>query len=134
MTQVWERLYIGGAGDAEALAESNPFGITAVISLCREAVRAKADDVNYLRFPVSDSRPIPVAQFDGIVDAQWENIRWGTVLLVSQSGTSRAPITAAAWMQVVGCKSIDAALGEIGTLRTVEPHPILLRSVKRALK
>jgi len=126
MTQVWERLYIGGAGDAEALAESNPFGIT--------AVRAKADDVNYLRFPVSDSRPIPVAQFDGIVDAQWENIRWGTVLLVSQSGTSRAPITAAAWMQVVGCKSIDAALGEIGTLRTVEPHPILLRSVKRALK
>jgi protein-tyrosine phosphatase len=133
-TQVWERLFIGGIGDAEALAESNPFGITTVITLCRAAVRAKAEGINYLRFPIIDARPLPVGRLDAIVDALWENIRWGTVLLVSQSGTSRAPMIAAAWMHVVGCKDIDAALADIGRLRSIDPSPILLKSVRRALR
>jgi hypothetical protein len=36
-------------------------------------------------------------------------------------------------MHVVGCKDIDAALADIGRLRTVEPNPILLECVKEEL-
>lgn len=134
LTQVWERLFIGGLADAEALAGSNPLGISTVITVCREAVRDKAEGVNYLHFPVPESRPLPVGRFDAIIDALWENIRWGKVLIHSLAGTNRAPVLAAAWMHAVGCKGIDAALADIGRLRTVEPSPILLRSVKRALR
>ena len=135
MTQVWERLFIGGMDDAEALADANPLvGIATVITVCRETVRARAEGVNYLHFPVPESRPLPVGRFDGIIDALWENIRWGKVLIHSFAGASRAPIMAAAWMTVVGCKNIDAALADIGKMRPVEPSPVLLRSVKRALK
>ena len=133
MTQVWERLFIGAIGDAEALAESNLCGIATVITLCRAAVRVKAEGINYLRFPVSEARPIPVGDFDEIIDILWENIRWGTLLVVSQSGTTKAPVIAATWMHCCGYKNIDAALAEIRTMRTIEPNPILLRSVKELL-
>jgi len=133
MTYVWERLFIGGIADAEALAESNPLGIATVITVCRETVLAKAEGVNYLRFPILETGSLPVGRFDGIIDALWENIRWGKVLVHSLTGLNRAPIVAAAWMHVVGCKDIDAVLEDIGRLRPVEPCPVLLRSVKRAL-
>jgi len=131
--QVWERLSIGGIGDAEALAESNPLGITTVVTLCRETTQKRAPRLNYLYFPFRDGRPIPVGRFDAIIDALWENLRWGVVLIHSLKGSNRAPIIAAAWMHVVGCKNIDAALAEIGTLRRIEPNPILLNSVRESL-
>ena len=133
MTRVWERRYIGDLGDAEALAESNPLGFTTVVSLCQEEVRKRAAGVNYLHLPLREDRPIPVGQFDAIVDALWENIRWGTVLVHSGTGASRAPIVAAAWMDCCGCKSIDAALDEIGRLRPIEPNPVLLKKIRGAL-
>jgi protein-tyrosine phosphatase len=131
--QVWERLLIGGIGDAQALGESNPLGITTVVTLCRETPQKRAPRLNYLCFPLRDDRPVPVGRFDAIMDALWENIRWGTVLVHSLAGVNRAPVIAAAWMHVVGCKSIDAALAEIGKLRTIEPNLILLKSVKELL-
>ena len=130
MTQVWERLFIGRIGDAEALAESNLFGITTVITLCRKPVRAKAEGIHYLRFPIIDARPLPVGRLDAIIDAMWENIRWGTLLVVNQSGTTRAPLIAVAWMHCCGYKNIDAALADIGKLRTIELNPILPGSLK----
>jgi protein-tyrosine phosphatase len=119
--------------DAEALAESNPLGIATVITVCREAFRVRAEGVNYQHLPVPESRPLPVGRFDGIIDALWENIRWGKVLIHSLASANRAPVLAAAWMHAVGCKGIDAALADIGRLRTVKPDPALLQSVKRAL-
>ena len=134
LTQVWERLFIGGFADAEALAVSNPLGIPTVITVCREGVRDKAEGVNYLHFPVPESRPLPVGRFDAIIDALWENIRWGKVLIHSLAGANRAPILSAAWMHAVGCKNIDAAMADIGKMRPVEPSPVLLKSVKRAIR
>jgi len=133
MTQVWERLFIGGIGDAGALAESNQLGVTTVIALCRKPVRAKAEGINYLRFPIINARPLPFGRLDAIIDAMWENIRWGTVLLVSHSGTTSAPMIAATWMHVVGCKGIDAALADIRKRYTIEPNLNLLKSVKELL-
>ncbi|MDR3677854.1 MAG: dual specificity protein phosphatase [Acidobacteriota bacterium] len=133
LTQVWERLFVGGIGDAEALAESNPHKISTVVTLCRETTKKRAPRLNYLYFPLRDDRPVPVGRLDAIIDAIAENIRWGTVLVHSLEGVNRAPVIAAAWMHVVGCENIDAALVEVGKLRTIEPNPILLRSVKESL-
>jgi hypothetical protein len=133
VTQVWDRLHIGGIGDALELAESNAFGITTVIALCREPVRIRRGGVNYLNFPVGEAQAMRPGQLDAILDALWENIRWGKVLLAENDGTRLAPVIAAAWIHVVGCMDIDAALAEIGKLHTIEPSPILLRNIKRAV-
>jgi len=91
-TQVWERLFIGGIGDAEALAESNPFGITTVVTLCEEEVQKRAAGVNYLHIPLREDWSLPIGKFDEIIDSLWENIRWGKVLVHSFDGADRAPI------------------------------------------
>ena len=135
MTQVWERLFIGGHDDAQRLLKSNPKGITTVISLFEISVVRRNPEINYLHIPVADATPVEVGQFDSVMDALYENIRWGTVLIHCGSGVSQAPIMAAAWMHVVGYKNIDAALGEIAGLRPIiDPSNILLASVRRHLK
>ena len=42
MTQVWDRLFIGGIDDACEIAELNPFGINTVITLYQQPVRITA--------------------------------------------------------------------------------------------
>ena len=56
MTEVWDRLFIGGIDDALEIAELNPFGITTVITLCREPIRIRRGGVNYLNFPVVEAQ------------------------------------------------------------------------------
>ena len=131
VTQVWERLFLGGR--AEYLGKTNPVGITTVISVCEDRVLRRNPSVNYVHVPIADATPITVGQFDSVIDAIAENIRRGTVLLHCRAGVSRSPIMTAAWMHICGYKNIDAALVDIGTLRPVEPNPILLNSVKELL-
>ena len=81
-----------------------------------------------------ESRPLPVGRFDGIIDALWENIRWGKVLDSQLRRGEPGTHYGGGLDDVVGCKNIDAALADIGKMRPVEPSPVLLRSVKRALR
>ena len=135
MTQVWERLYVGSLADAEELADDNPDGITTVISLSEVAVQTRREDVNYLHLPIEDDVPVPVRQFYGVMDAIRKNIRWGTELLHCGVGVSRAPSMAAAYMDAVGYKCIDAAIKEIRKARPfIHPSDILLNSLKENLR
>jgi protein-tyrosine phosphatase len=135
MTQVWERLFIGGLADAEELAAGNPDCITTVISLSEIAVEGKRRGINYLHLPIVDDAPVPVRQFDRILDAISENIRWGTVLVHCAQGISRAPSLAAAYMNAVGYKGVDAALKEIRKLRPfISPSTVLVSSLKENLR
>jgi predicted protein tyrosine phosphatase len=134
MTKTWERLYLGCRKDAETLYSDNPHRITTVISLSEDPVRWRSRRINYLHFPTTPDAPLPRAQFDCIIDAISENIRWGTVLVQCAAGVSVSPVLVAAWMHVVGCKDIDAALDEIKKLRPViRPSFTLLKSVKEHL-
>jgi predicted protein tyrosine phosphatase len=133
-TQVWERLWVGGFADAEYLAGGNRHGITTIISLSDIAVENKRRGINYLHIPIEVDDAVPVGVFDRILDALSENIRWGTVLLHCGHGMSRAPSMAAAYMDAVGYKSIDAALKEIRQVRTfVSPSDTLIGSLRRHL-
>lgn len=134
ITQVWERLFLGDRNDAEHLVRSNPVGISTVVSVCEEKVLRSKPGVNYIHVSMADATPITVSQFESVMDAIAENIRWGTVLLHCKAGVSRSPIMTAAWMHVVGYKNIDAALVEIKRLRPIiSPSPMLLASVKELL-
>ncbi len=134
MTQIWERLWVGGLTDAERLVKGNPNDINTVISLCEECIASKRHGVNYIRIPVADDRPIPIGKFDSIIDAIAENVRWGTVLVNCGVGISRAPTMTAAWMHVVGYKDINAAIEEIRQVRPIiNPSKILFESIRRHL-
>jgi protein-tyrosine phosphatase len=133
-SQVWERLWVGGLADAEELAAGNPHRISTVLSLSEIPVENKRRGVNYLLLPVEDGEPVPVRQFDVIMDALTENIRWGIVLLHCSLGISRAPSLAAAYMDAVGFKNVDAALKEIKQLRPfIHPSTVLVESLKEHL-
>ncbi len=135
MTQVWERLFLGGLNDAKLLAKGNPNNIDTVISLCDGCVTSKRPGVNYIHIPIADEQPVPVGRFGRIVSAIAENIRWGTVLVHCGVGISRAPSMTAAWMHVVGYKNIDAAIEEIRLMRPfIAPSTVLLNSVKEHLQ
>jgi protein-tyrosine phosphatase len=135
MTQVWERLFIGGIADAEELVAGNPFDITTVVSLSEIPVETRRRGINYLHLPIEDDEPVLVRQFDAIMDALTENIRWGTVLLHCSQGVSRAPSLAAAYMDACGYKSIDAAIKEIRNVCPfIRPSTVLVESLKENLK
>jgi protein-tyrosine phosphatase len=135
MTRVWERLFIGGLEDAVDLAKSNPHGITTVISLCEDEVISKRRGVNYVHLPIDDAQPVSVGEFDRIMDAIAENIRWGIVLLHCGQGVIRAPSLTAAYMHVVGYCNLDSALAEIKRLRPISrPSRVLVDSIGRHLK
>ncbi len=134
MTRIWSRLWLGGIHDAEALATSNPNGIATVLTLCPERIERRARGINYLQIPVEDCRRIPTARFNAIMDALWEGIRRKKVLVHCVAGLSRSPIIVAAWMQVVGCKNVDEALADINRVRPIDPSPVLLSSVREALR
>ena len=133
MTQVWNRLFIGGLRDAEALSAANPFGISTVLALSENKVGKSADGVNYLHFPLGSSGPVPSGRFDQIIDAIAENIRWGKILVHSQRGLNRSPVVAAAWMDVVGAKNLAAGLEEIRKHRLIAPNKRLVKSVRKLL-
>lgn len=133
-TQVWERLWVGDFADAEELAGNSLHGITTVISLSDIPIETRRRGINYLYIPIEDDEPVPIRQFDQILDALSENIRWGSVLLHCSGGVSRAPSMAAAYMDTVGYKNFDAALGEIRRVRPfVNPSKILLNGIRRHL-
>ena len=135
MTRIWERLFIGGLTDAQRLAKENPYGITTVISLTESRIGSKRRGVNYLGFPIDDVEAVSTQQFDAIMDGLYENIRWGRVLLNSGQGISLAPSLAAAYMDAVGYKNVDAALKEIRQVRPfVSPSHTLLNSLKENLR
>ena len=129
MNRVWERLYLGDWDDAEKLAKSNPNHITTVVTVCEDAVISRARRVNYLHFAIADSRAIPVAKLDAILDAIGENIRWGKVLINCGAGMSRAPIVTAAWMDACGYKNVEAALEELAEPEALESYALVQPAV-----
>lgn len=134
-TKVWERLYVGGLGDAEELASYNTNHISAVVSLCGERIQEQLPDMHYVHIPIDDSRPIPTEAFDAVIDAITEGAQRGRVLIHCMSGMSRAPIMAAAWLHLAGVQNIEVALREIASRRRiVDPSPVLLASVKELLR
>jgi hypothetical protein len=80
MTRVWERLFVGSLQDAERLSRNNPIQIATMISLSEQCVEHKSPDVHYVHLAIEDEEPVPVHQFNAVMDAITKNIRTGKVL------------------------------------------------------
>jgi protein-tyrosine phosphatase len=135
MTRVWERaVFVGSLKDADDLATANITRIAAVLSLCPEEIERKNQAIHYMRVPIPDAQPISTHQFREIMAAIEHGLQRGNLLIHCAAGYSRSPILAAAWMHRNGDLSFEAALQQIARVRsTIDPSPILLKSVKEEL-
>lgn len=135
MTRVWERaVFVGSLKDADDLATANPKMIAAVLSLCPEEIERKNQDIHYMRLSIPDAQPISTHQFGEIMAAFEHGLQRGNLLIHCAAGYSRSPILAAAWMHRNGYLNFEAALQQIARGRsTIDPSPILLKSVKEEL-
>src|ERR1039458_5899378 len=88
---IFSRLFLGSLADAEWLAKYNIHQIRTVITLCEERVKQRAADIRYVQFPVRDAQPIPIALLSAILEAIYQAVAQGTVLIHCHSGISRAP-------------------------------------------
>jgi len=135
ITQIWERLFLGGLLDAERLARANPLGITTVISLSETQPCAALPEIKYIHLPIEEAQEIPIDRIAAITNAISKNIRRGNVLVHCGSGISRGPLMVAAYLHVVGYKNFDAALKEIATLRPlIAPWASVIASMRERLK
>ena len=135
ITKIWERLYLGSFNDAAQLAVENPFGITAVVSLCSHKVPRKAKGVSYARIVIGESSPISARRFDAVMAAIAQGVRHGKLLIHCAGGVNRSPIMAAAWLHRCGCLNFVEALLAIKERRPIiDPSPVLLRSVVADLR
>jgi hypothetical protein len=53
MTRVFERLYLGDAGDADGLVGTNPFGITSVLNVSTEENQMRREGIKYAHHPLA---------------------------------------------------------------------------------
>src|ERR1039458_4154740 len=91
VTAVTTRLFLGSAADAEWLAKYNVHQIRTVITLCEKGVKRRAAGIRYLHFPVRDAQPIPIALLNAILEAIYQAVAEGAVLVHCDSGISSAP-------------------------------------------
>src|SRR5208337_802164 len=113
MSRIWERLFLGSLQDAERLSRGNPNRISTVISLCEQSVEHKAKGVQFIHLPLEDDEPVPVRQFNAVMNAIAVSIPNGNVLLHCALGISRSPTLIAAYLHRVGYQNFDAAIAEI---------------------
>ena len=134
MTLILKNLFIGSHQDAERLSRDNPNQISTVITLCEQYVGHKAANVHYVHLPVEDDEPIPVRQFNAVMDAITKSICAGNVLIHCAIGCSRSPALTAAYLHRTGYQNFAAAITKIKMLRpSVAPSTILASSVKEIL-
>jgi hypothetical protein len=131
VTAVSPRLFLGSLGDAEWLAkDNNPHQIRTVIRLCERRVKRRAAGIRYLHFPVRDAQPIPIELLNAILEANYQAVAEGTVLVHYHAGLSRAPTLVAAFLDQTGSRRFEDAIRYLAKLRPeIAPSPNLIRCV-----
>jgi protein-tyrosine phosphatase len=134
MTRILEHLYVGCLADAQRLSRGNPNRISTVVTICEQGIEHKATDVCYVHLPIVDDEPVPVRQFEAIMNAIAVSIHTGNVLIHCGVGISRSPILTAAFMHRIGYAEFDVAIEIIRQARPIiEPSKILVKCVKEIL-
>lgn len=130
----FERLLLGDLPAAERLAKGNPLGVRGVVSLCTEKIQSRSPEITYVQIPMLDARPLPFDVVDEVMRGIARNILAGCVLIHCAAGLSRSPVMAAIYFDLVGYRSFDSALEELGRLRPIDPSPVIVKSAKEYLK
>jgi protein-tyrosine phosphatase len=130
VTAVSARLFLGSLADAERLAKANPYQIQTVITLCESRVKRRVAGIRYLEFPIRDAQPIPISFLNAILEAIYQAVAEGTVLVHCHFGLSRAPTLVAAFLDQTGSVRFEEAIRTLRRLRPeIAPAPDLIRSI-----
>ena len=121
-------LAIGTCGDAADTAACAKHGIGTVISLMTVDFTAGN---HHLTLPVTDRQPLAPATIRRATALIHREVSAGRkVLLHCQMGISRSPALAACYLHEYAGYSLDAAIAQIRSVRSIaEPHPVLLTSI-----
>jgi len=131
MTKVFERLYVGDADDADRLAITNPFSITAVLNVNTEVNQQWRDGITYVFFLLNEYERISPRRFEQLMVTISDLIRAGTLLVHCSAGSERSPVIVAAYMHLIGYKNFNDALSELRSLRpVVAPSSLILERAR----
>ena len=101
-----------------------------MITLCEKGVKRRAAGIRYLDFPVHVAQPIPIALLNAILEAIYQAVAEGTVLVHCHGGLSRAPTLVAAFLDQTGSTRFEDAIRFLAKLRPeIAPSPNLIRSI-----
>ncbi len=135
MTRVFERVYLGDAHDADRLADTNPFGITAVVNVSTEVHRHWREGITYVYSCLDEPERLDPRRFERIMMTISDLVRAGTVLVHCVEGSSRSPVIVAVYMHIVGYKNFDDALSELRTVRrVVAPSKVVVEKAEKYLE
>jgi len=131
MTKVFERLYLGDADDADLLAVTNPFGITAVVNVSTEVHRQWREGITYVYSCLDEPERLDPRRFERLMVTINDLIRAGTVLVHCSAGSERSPVIVAAYMHLIGYKNFNDSLSELRSLRpVVAPSSLILERAR----
>lgn len=140
MTQILDRLFLGGFANAEALAQANPHHITCIVNCTTEPLTlpkalGPRDSTGFqiLQLNQLDAEPWDLLKAWQAVGWIHQQLRYGqTVLVHCHAGISRSPSLVAAYLYTCGW-DFESALGRIRSKRPfVQPWPIMLESIRLA--
>ena len=131
MTKVFERLFVGDSHDADRLAVTNPFGITAVVNVSTEVNHHWMEGITYVYSCLDEPERLDPRRFERIMMTISDLVRAGTVLVHCVEGSSRSPVIVAVYMHIIGYMNFDDALSELRSLRPViAPSKLVLERAK----
>lgn len=136
ITEVYNRLFVGGYIQASKLPLSNPNNIQAVLDVSTEPPYNEAKDITYAHIPFDDGGEVPVAKFWACMKFLWEQYSAGkNVLVHCAAGISRSVSIAAAFLYFAKIMDFEDAVNYVRQRRQIaNPHRDILNSIRKTLR
>lgn len=136
VSQVTDRLFVGGQARAADLAKSNPYRISAVLCVHQTMDYPKNPDIVYMHIPFDDGKGIPYNAF--VQCLAWLKFMYEnghTILIHCAAGISRSVTILASFMHHEDIAELHEALDQIRIVRkNANPAPDTFNSAKRMLR
>ena len=136
ITEVYNRLYVGGYVQASKLPLSNPESIEAVLDVSTEPPYDEAKGIVYAHIPFDDGHAVPEGKFWACMRFLWEQYSQGKkVLIHCAAGMSRSVCIAAAFLYFAKIMNFEDAVNWVRERRRIaQPHRDVLISIRQILK
>jgi protein-tyrosine phosphatase len=144
ISQVYNRLYVGGLIQGSNLGLSNPYGIQAVLDVHTEATweiaagveYKEAKDIVYAHIPFPDGEEIPAEKFWACMRYLSEQYQQGrTILIHCAAGVSRSVTIAISFLVFAHIMDWPEAETEVRQRRSIaNPNVRILTSAKKLLR
>lgn len=136
MSEVYNRLFVGGYVQAAKLARNNPQDIRAVLDVSTEPPYDEAKDIVYAHIPFDDGGAIPEQKFWACMKFLYDHYSKGEKCMVHcAAGMSRSVTIATSFLCYAHIMSFEDALRYVKMRRPIaNPHRDVLNSARRLLR